>query len=64
MSGSRFWLSCQVNLGKVVPRSRPAAGEGETVRGGWHRAEGVGKEGWSRRTQLGPPHPEYGTIPA
>lgn len=33
MSGSRFWPSCQVNLGKVIPRSRPAAGEGETVRG-------------------------------
>lgn len=33
MSGSRFWLSRQVNLGKVIPRSRPAAGESETVRG-------------------------------
>ena len=39
MSGSRFWPSCQVNLGKVIPRSRPAAGEGATVRGESGREE-------------------------
>ena len=45
MSGSRFWPSCQVNLGKVIPRIRPAAGEGETVRGESSREEpGYGKK--------------------
>lgn len=39
MSSSRFWPSCQVNLGKVIPRIRPAAGEGETVRGESSREE-------------------------
>lgn len=31
MSGSRFWPSCQVNLGKLVPRSRATAGESKAV---------------------------------
>lgn len=42
MSGS-FWPSCQVNLGKLRPRSGPAAGEGEAV-GGESGAGGREKE--------------------
>lgn len=50
MSGS-FWPSCQVNLGKLRPRSGPAAGEGEAVGG----ESGAGEEGEGEKAGPGGP---------
>lgn len=56
MSGSRFWPSCQVNLGKLTPRHRAGAGEGKAVERGLVEQRREKEAGWPGRAPLGPWH--------
>lgn len=56
MSGSRFWPSCQVNLGKLIPRSGAAAGEGKAVGEGSSAVEEGKEPVWPGRAPWGPLH--------
>lgn len=56
MSGSRFRPSCQVNLGRLIPRSGTAPGEGKAAGEGSGAGEEGKGTGWPRRAPWGPPH--------
>lgn len=56
MSGSRFWPSRQVNLGKLTPRDRAGAGEGKAVERGPVEGRREKEASWPGRAPLGPLH--------
>lgn len=56
MSGSRFRPSCQVNLGRLIPRSGTAPGEGKAAGEGSRAGEEGKGADWPRRAPWGPPH--------